>query len=425
MKIQLEAYAPPDATAILRIDGKLGILTPPYRLGREVNVQYLPQNDDAIIENAVFKQSFSPSTAQFDNWEALFSFLRQAHQEFHAQFKPLDEHHTDENSQYENDFSDFDDETLQEIIDEIKSVSIPQKRLIYAKNIVTALLKSDIPATFKAQADPLKAQLIKAEQEYLNSQPKVILNPELEEKLSASVGRLSWDGQRLFLDWLKRGLYNADWQIDTLLPILEDEPLEMIRDEDWVFNIAAQALKSAVALFQGLKREALLKPFLLTIRQLDNNRLTWDDDLFDIAYYAEWTSLLNTYLPKLHKVIRHGETFQLMMSNKLAIVCIPNSRNISLKGSMVTIKMSRSIYEEKLPEIQKVERGFLNMPNRTESEVKATALHIYGEIIDTHRRQRSKLSNLYEIFYRKVLEGKPSDIDNILNREINKLSLQA
>lgn len=390
MSISIEAYSPADGAAIIRKEGQCFWLNPPYQLiNNTINVKKLDEAEKTINE-ALIKQNFHATDQTFENWEQVFSFLRQTLQTYREKLgRPVPEQIT--GVEFINSMPEA---IILKLLERIKTQYLPQQRFIPAKNFLHSLLDSQPAldnAELKAKAQALLAETQRAEQALLNPVTND-LPTDVQIRLQETVNRISPDGQRLFINWLVSGIDSKQWDVPKLLAILQDEPLELISDDDAIINIVAQVLRSAVVLFDTHKWRGLLKKLInqliCHLKTVDEKR-DWDNDFFDIAIECELDEWAVESLPKLVILEEINDEVFIKIWCFL-ILCLQTEEIMSsiykAESSYALLKMSKETFEPYKEYWEEVESKLLNYDicnvPPVSSERRAIKLHILTSIIN-------------------------------------------
>lgn len=433
MSISIEAYSPADGAAIIRKEGQCFWLNPPYQLiNNTINVKKLDDAEKTINE-ALIKQNFHATDQTFENWEHVFSFLRHALQTYREKLgRPVPEQIT--GVEFINSMPEA---IILKLLERIKTQYLPQQRFIPAKNFLFSLLESQAArdnAELKAKAQALLKETQLAEQALLI--PATIdLSPDVQIRLKDSVKRISPDGQQLFINWLVSGIESQQWDVPKLMVILQDEPLELISDDDVIINIVAQVLRSAVVLFDTRKWRRLLKmlinQLICHLKTVDGNR-DWDNDFFDIAMKCNLDEWAVESLPKLVILEEiNNEVFIKIWC--FLILCLQTeeikSSIFKAESSYALLKMSKENFEPYKEYWKEVESKLLNYDicnaHPVSSERRAIKLHIISIITNEciYIKNEKKPVNVIKKLYDEIQGSKDTDdaVSSVFARFIDNL----
>jgi hypothetical protein len=132
--VKLEAFSPGEGIGLVRTDGQLRLVRPPYSL------QDSPLLSDDTIKDAVMKYGYSVSGAEFPDWQRTIEFLnREAAETRRLLGNPIpDAVATDEL------FDGAPTEVLETFLDRVEKELIPRRGFDHADSFLLALLKSAV-----------------------------------------------------------------------------------------------------------------------------------------------------------------------------------------------------------------------------------------------------------------------------------------
>lgn len=427
MSISIEAYSPADGAAIIRKEGQCFWLNPPYQLiNNTINVKKLDDAEKTINE-ALIKQNFHATDQTFENWEQVFTFLRHTLQTYREKLgRPVPEQIT--GVEFINSMPEA---IILKLLERIKTQYLPQQRFIPAKNFLLSLLDSQSAldnAELKAKAQALLKETQRAEQTLLI--PATIdLSPDVQKRLKDTVNRISPDGQQLFINWLLSGIDSQQWDVPKLMAILQDEPLELISDDDMIINIVAQVLRSAVVLFDTRKWRGLLKmlinQLICHLKTVDENR-DWENDFFDIAMECNLDEWAVECLPKLFFWVEI-ETKVIVKIWLFLALCVPTKglilETLKNKSEYTTLEISREVFLKQYKQpLERFEKELLKNPNKITSERRSVQLTILNSVyshFSGSKKYTPFVNGVYELV--KNLNNFKSDSDKTIRNQYKVL----
>jgi len=405
MSISIEAYSPADGSAIVRKDGHLQLLRPPYKLGNEVNTSKLP-DEERVIEEAVLRHDFYVSDRFFDDWNAVFAFLRKELLEYRVKRG----HPVPESINGIEILNAMPERTLQKFLDKVNSEQIPHQQYEQARNFLLNLLDSNAIRDYEGletQARQLLEQIDIAEKKN-----NLQIAPEIEKNLQESVEHLSQSAQIQFLNWLKNGAEQKQWDIQEVFDILKYEPLEFFSDEV-IINIAAQVLKSSVILLDALNCRNLLKNLNTTLKDFHKN-VSWDNVFFDLAEKLKLAEWAVESLPKLFIIINENNNKIIIRIWYFLAFFIKGDFKITKTKTqfIVNLEITPEIFKANKSILKEIEKAVCNNPFPSASGRKTVKLHIL-----TNNPTTFKDSDLYKLL-EKIKITKPERIDETIEEEL-------
>jgi len=133
VKITLLAYSEFDGSAIIKLDGRLELVRPPFKSG---NIASLDEKD---LRYAILHLGFLSSALEYDSWVALIEFLNDKVREA-GKIRG-------------DDLSDVDvlrtlidvapHEALERYLDRVRDEFIPSRKLDHAESVLLTMIESD------------------------------------------------------------------------------------------------------------------------------------------------------------------------------------------------------------------------------------------------------------------------------------------
>lgn len=212
------------------------------------------------------------------------------------------------------------------------------------------------------------------------------------------------------------------------MAILQDEPLELISDDDVIINIVAQVLRSAVVLFDTREWRRLLKmlinQLICHLKTVDEKR-DWEKDFFDISINCHLNEWAIESLPKLFFVKENGDKVVIMIWHFLAL-CVPTKGLImathNSKSEYTTLEISKEIFFEqyKLP-LEDCEKGLLESPIKTASERRTVKMFILNFVVNfpDYKKYTPFIKGVSELL--RKLENVENDSDKTVKNHYKTL----
>jgi hypothetical protein len=138
MKIKLEALYPAEGTGIVRVDGTLRLVRPPYSSS---NAPVLPEES---VRDAIMQHGFSASAEEFPNWEDAIDYLNR---QVVAVRQSLGKAVPD-TAPAGAIFEVAPPEILAKFLDRVERELIPGRKFDHAEDFLLAYLKSSAAISF-------------------------------------------------------------------------------------------------------------------------------------------------------------------------------------------------------------------------------------------------------------------------------------